>query len=154
MDHHGWKYLGDVNLREGGFYWRETSTEGEVDIFMVTPLSSGGLPDNMFRIQSALIDLGSPMMAEARLCSGIRPDAEPDTGLDVAALLAYEGIGNEDFDFIVRIGPVDELWNGIGEVPEPWVTLRAGTSLRKWLEREYLHPDREAASRPAASLGR
>lgn len=151
MDHNGWKYIGDVSIRHGGFYWRETSTEGEIDVVQVEAMANGGWPDNMFRISVGLVDLNRACLDDARIVSGVDAD-NVDKGQDVAAVLDYEGVANQFEDWILRIGPQDKLWNGPGEHPTPTWTLRDGTSLRKWIQREYLHPDREEKAQPASGL--
>ena len=49
-----WKYYGDVNIKQGGYYWRNDghSSEDYVLIVDVTPATDAGGADNAFLIES------------------------------------------------------------------------------------------------------
>lgn len=146
MDWNGWTYDGDVDVRHGGFWWRQE--DDQTLVVQVVPYSDEGGPDNLFRIVSGHVSLdGYGRLAEARECCGL-PSEGAGTGADVAAVLAFSGFGDVDTEFVLRIGPVDEMWEGRGTFPDPDWTLRSGTSLRKWMQREWLHGEPTAAAAP------
>ena len=48
MAKYRWNYNGDINLREGGFFWREDGQDDYVLAVRVTPCSHAGGPCNLF----------------------------------------------------------------------------------------------------------
>lgn len=153
MDFNGWNYVGDQNLREGGFYWKVDDTDTQsVSVVQIIAYSAAGGPDNLFQLKTGLImwDLvRGDILESARTHSGLVGGEQFALGDDVAALIGYQGVDNPDEDWTLRIGPVDPYWGGVGEFPEPEHVLRDGTSLRKWIQREYLHREKpEPAATP------
>ena len=140
MRYNGWEYIGDESIRHGGMYWRTDEGDPVASVLQVVRLADGGAPDNLFRILIGTVDLERETLADAREVAGL-PEDGGDVGMDVEALLSYEGMGDYEYDYVVRIGPHDALFAGPGEFPEPDRVLRAGTSLRKWLQREHLHKE-------------
>jgi hypothetical protein len=78
----------------------------------------------------------------AALASWGTTAAEATREVLVLALEGYGGASDVDVEVVVRVGTPDEAWSGRGEFPDPDYVLRSNQSLRKWVEREYLHaPD-------------
>jgi hypothetical protein len=149
MDWKGWTYVGDRNVRHGGFWWAARPGDGEVvDVLRVSPHADAGGPDNVFGIQIGEVSITPGRgLDDARAFAGLT-GGDVSVGDDVAAVLGFSGFGNIDSDWSVRIGPEDPLWSGRDGHPEVDVVLRDGTSLRKWLQREYLHAP-EGGAQPA-----
>lgn len=134
----GWQYIGDINLRHGGYYWREDGADDYVLAVRVTPCSDAGGQDNLFQIESGSIYIGTDAtrIASALDCIGATPDTATRAQV-VDALLAYGGI-ETDSETIVQIGKRDTDASPNGWNPEPDVTLRGNAKLRLYVKREYL----------------
>lgn len=153
LEHNGWNYIGDVNIRHGGFYWRdEENASHRVDIVQVVPWRDAGCPDNLFQIKVGVIDLSrEDLLSEALRISDRSIEPSADRGACVDAMLGAFGLDDLGEDWTLRIGKHDETWSGVCESPDPLDVLRAGTSLRKWIEREYLYPIPAPTHQVAAS---
>jgi len=57
MTKHRWNYNGDINLRHGGYFWREDDADNYVLAVDVIPLSDVGGADNQFWIEEGSIYL-------------------------------------------------------------------------------------------------
>lgn len=138
-----WHYFGDVNLREGGLYWRNDAYDADqVHVVQVLPSKASGGPDNLFRILVGIVDMsGRERLSAALAMAGLAPDTATRWEV-VNAFVGAHGV-EADEDFFLRAGPVDQLHVRVGDVPDPDpdVVLKSNTSLRRWLKREYLHPE-------------
>lgn len=135
-----WNYVGDVNLREGGYYWREDDADDYVLAVEVTPCSAAGGPDNLFWINEGSVYITPERAALALESCDINPDDA--TRADVVdSIIGYYGI-ERDAETTLRIGkPEDD--------PDKWqfdsanfavdVVLRSNAKLRRWVERECLN---------------
>lgn len=140
-----WHYLGDVNIRHGGFYWRNDAVhEDSVHVVKVIPYRDADGPDNLFRIKVGLLEIPEePKVTEALAFIGLTRENTQREDV-IAALVSFYGI-DDDEDYVLRIGTPDPHWEGREENnPQPEVILRSNTSLRKWITREYLHKESPA----------
>jgi len=139
MTHFQWHYQGDVDLRQGGLFWRETGDDEMAWIVRVSPCSDAGGPDNLFRLAAGHVHIpGDPdRRGKALAALGLSPKDASRQDL-VTAFAAWQA---PDFDEerVIRIGPPDRFHSGRGDAPEPDTVLRDGTDLRKWVTREFLH---------------
>lgn len=134
----GWQYIGDIDLRHGGYYWREDGEDDYVLAVRVTPCSDAGGPDNLFQIESGSIYIGTDAtrIASALDIIGATPDTATRAQI-VDAMLAYRGI-ETDSETIVQIGKRDTDASANGWNPDADVILRGNAKLRRYVEREYL----------------
>lgn len=149
MNYNGWEYIGDINLTHGGFFWRqEDPSTKDISVVQIIPYKDAGGPDNLFRIKVGQIFLDSINKEELDAARNQHIPAKGPLTIDddVLATMIHWGLEDADEDWTLMIGPKDNLWGGIGVFPEPDRVLRDGTSLRKWIEREYLHPVRREPS--------
>ena len=136
-----WQYTGDLDLKEGGFFWLDEGDDDCVQAVVVTPCSSAGGPDNLFHIEVGSIYFARDKYADYLSVIGMEP--EQATREDVIyAAQAYAGI-ERDHETVVRIGKDERAtdpwrWKETGWNPEPDVVLRGNASLQRWVEREYL----------------
>lgn len=149
MNSFEWHYRGDVNLRHGGMYWREDRMEDHVFVAEVIPCSDAGGPDNLFHVRLGHLHIREDRDSREKALAliGVSSPEEATREELVVAFHGYHEL-NADEALVVRIGKTDPLWSGRGESPAPDVVLRSGTSLRKWMTREYLHnePSNEPSS--------
>lgn len=143
-----WHYDGDVNIREGGFYWRNDAyDENQVHVVQVVPSKDSGGPDNLFRLLVGIVDMsGYERRATALSMAGLNAESAARWEV-VSAFVAVHGV-EPDEDYFIRIGKPDPYHVARGDDPEPDVILRSNTSLRKWVTREYLHREPQ----PTASI--
>jgi hypothetical protein len=150
-----WNYNGDVSLKHGGFYWREDGLglDDYVLAVRVTPCSDAGGPDNVFHIEAGSIYMPQEIDAANRAlaccgysidasgtvtdCTGARHTGKRARALLVDAWLAYHGT-DRDAEYIVRIGSAEPGARGWCAEEEPDCVLRAGSSLRNYVKREFL----------------
>ncbi len=147
-----WNYSGDLNLKHGGFYWRESGHTDHVYAVKVTPCSDAGGPDNLFHIEAGSIYMPQEpgKVASALSCCGYSLDARGRlldgcggvlTGkrkrwMMVDAWNAYHGL-DQDAEYVVRIGPAEETLRD-GWSPEPDTILRSNAKLSNYVRREHL----------------
>lgn len=138
-----WIYRGDINLSEGGFYWREDDADDYVLAVEVTPCSACGGPDNLYWITSGTIYLGdTAKQNESLSVIGVLP-SEATRADYVEAALAYRGIesdchnGRQILQHGAKLEPAD-FWRWNDSAVEPDIILRRNASLRKYVEREFL----------------
>lgn len=130
-----WHYLGDIDIRHGGFYWQESGYDDHVYCVRVTPCSDAGGPDNLWHIESGSIYIPQDKPAPLDII-GVEPDKA--TRFDIAyAWFAYRGMDTDSQTF-VRIGKQDEYAGPNGWNPEPDVVLRGNAKLRNYVRREFL----------------
>lgn len=147
-----WNYTGDMNIENGGLFWKGESSDDYVEVVEVTPCSDAGGPDNLFHVatgtlymphdkrQDALDTCGYKLVDGGILdCTGeVHPlDTLHGQTLLVDAFRGSHGI-ERDSETVVRIGPVDEYSGGVnGWNPEPDTILRADAKLRNYLRKEF-----------------
>jgi hypothetical protein len=134
-----WNYNGDMNLEEGGFYWREADADDYVLAVRVTPCSDAGGPDNLFHIESGSIYIGDnpDRIASALDVIGQTPDDSTREDI-VYALMAYAGIDGGS-ETVLRFGKDEsDYCRGGGWNPAPDNVLRRNTDLRRYVERNFL----------------
>lgn len=141
MARHKWNYSGDVNLRYGGFFWREDDADDYVLALRVTPCSDVGGSDNLFHIEQGSIYLPKDAAPLKNALATIGKTPETATRLDIVyAFMAYNGIDRHSYngETDIRIGPADKHANPNGWNPKPNVVLRSNASLRNYVRRELL----------------
>jgi len=114
-----WQYCGDVDLMNGGYFWREDGADDYVLCVRVTACADAGGPGNMCWVEAGSIYLGTAAQRRAAL---------------IDAVLAHQGI-DKDAGATVRVGPVDPFYNGRERI-EPDTVLRSNASLKNWLKRQ------------------
>lgn len=137
-----WRYYGDVSIRHGGVYIRDDEIDQDIcHIVEVIPLSDAGGPDNLFRVLIGTLDLDVNKETVKKALDVRGQTLEEATRDDIALALAnYSSYVYHDEDVIVQIGKPCEYWSGREENnPEPNYILRAGVSLRNWVEKNYTH---------------
>ncbi len=136
-----WTYIGDVNIREGGYYWREDDSEDYVLAVQVTPCSDAGGPANMFWIESGSIYLGDTERQNRALdCIGVEP-ANATRADYVDAVKAYYGIEPDCYmgRYVVQLGKrcgAFDKWQWDSDISAD-VVLHGNANLRRYIEREH-----------------
>jgi hypothetical protein len=136
-----WQYSGDVDLRQGGFYFRDDDSD-LVEFVEIIPESVAGGPDNIFRIEVG--DIFIPEQADRRKSAleFIGADLEsPARGDLLHAFCAYEGIEIDSRSYVQVGFQVDEFWQGEGRgyvLPKIDHKLRSNASLRTFVQRTFL----------------
>ena len=130
-----WRYVGDVDIMNGGYFWREDGQEDYVLCVRVTACADAGGPSNMAWVETGSVYLGTIDQRRGALdCIGWPKDEEPTRAALVDAVLAYQGL-DKDEGATVRIGKPDPFYDG-REYIEPTVILRANASLKNWIKRQ------------------
>lgn len=137
-----WNYNGDVNIRYGGYYWKEDGADDYVLAVRITPCSDAGGPDNQFWIEQGSIWLGDTERQNGALdCIGVAP-SEATRRDYVDAALACHGIewdpwnGEQTLQIGAKAGDASHGWRGFTDGPD--IILRGNAKLRRFIEREYL----------------
>lgn len=135
-----WTYNGDVNICEGGYYWREDDAQDYVLAVQVTPCSDAGGPANMFWIEAGSIYLGDIERQNSALdCIGVEPDNATRADY-VEAVKAYYGIEPDCYmgRYVVQLGKhIEECGSGWGSDISADIVLHGNASLRRYIEREH-----------------
>lgn len=134
-----WNYRGDVNLCEGGYYWREDGADDYVLAVEVVPCSAAGGPDNLFWISEGSIYITPERAKDALEGFGISPDEATRDDI-VDAIISHYGL-ERGVETTLRIGkpePDPDNWRFDSANFEVDVVLRAGSSLKNWVKRECL----------------
>jgi hypothetical protein len=132
-----WHYVGDVDIMNGGYFWREDGQEDYVLCVRVTACADAGGPENMAWVETGSIYLFNPNGSERRRALdyiGWPEDEAPTRAAIVNAMLGYQGL-DKDEGATVRIGKPDPFYNGREEI-EPDTVLRAGANLKNWIKRQ------------------
>lgn len=137
-----WNYSGDINVEEGGFYWKEDGADDYVLAVRVTPCADAGGPSNLFWIESGSVYLGDKVKQDSSLSIiGVEP-GEATRRDYVEAALAYGGVEPDYYNgrLVVQIGKPQEAsdswqWGGAGDVD---VQLRGNASLARYIRAEFL----------------
>ncbi len=137
-----WNYNGDVNIRYGGYFWKEDGSDDYVLAVRITPCSDAGGPDNQFWIEQGSIFLGdSARQVDSLDVIGV--SVSEATRRDyVDAALACHGIerdswnGEQTLQIGAKAGDASHGWRGFTDGPD--IILRGNAKLRRFIEREYL----------------
>ena len=134
-----WQYRGDVDLREGGLFWREDGADDYVLAVEVIPCSAAGGPDNLFWIEEGSIYI-TPERAKQALAGVYGPDHEPTRADIVEAIMSHYGM-ERDVETTLQIGKRQEdpdKWRFDSDNFRVDVVLRGNASLARWVERNCL----------------
>lgn len=131
-----WNYCGDINLREGGFFWRmDNPNDDFAEVVEIIPESAIGGPDNVFMIHIGSVYFNKSHRQRALDCIGYIGDEEPDMATVVNAHIAYGGMDVSFYDAI-QIGPVDKhSQNETTCNPEK---IRGNWKLENYVKKYYL----------------
>lgn len=155
--YHRWNYTGDVNLTEGGLFWREDDADDYVLAVDVVPCSAGGGPSNLFNIVdgSIFLPVADPKrLTSALACLGwnldpitmdlshngetVRKGSKEWRRMLVESFHAYHGL-DERTETVVQIGPSEEVYSRGGEwSPEPDVILHGNAKLKNYVRSNFL----------------
>ena len=137
-----WNYNGDVNIRYGGYFWKEDGADDYVLAVRITPCSDAGGPDNQFWIEQGSIWLGDAAK-QADSLDIIGVSVSEATRRDyVDAAIAYYGIerdawnGEQILQIGANAGDASDSWRGFTDGPD--IILHGNAKLRRFIEREYL----------------
>jgi hypothetical protein len=136
---HKWQYRGDVDLREGGLFWKEDDADDYVLAVEVIPCSAAGGPDNLFWINEGSIYI-TPERAKSALEGYGTAYADATRADIVEAIMSHYGM-ESDIETKLRIGPREpdpDNWRFDSSNFEEDVVLRAGSKLENWVKRECL----------------
>jgi hypothetical protein len=138
MTKHRWNYLGDTDLRYGGYFWKEDDAEDYVLCVDVIPCSDAGGADNKFVIEWGNIYL--PIDDAAKLKSalascGLTPETATRADI-VDAFKFYHGL-DDRMSRCVQIGKAEDE-NPNGWNPETDIQLRSNAKLKNFVKREFL----------------
>lgn len=135
----GWTYQGDVNIREGGFYWRplyddcvecvEVSPTSDDTVFEIRE-DSIYIPEDKY--ETALQTCGYTWLPKSRQIIDCTGHAHTDIlPLLVDAFYAYWGLNDPSFALKVQIGGprTPDLYD---------YRIAHNASLRKFVERRFL----------------
>ncbi len=128
-----WQYNGDLNIEEGGLFFREDGFDDYVTAIRVTPCSDGGGPSNLFHIETGSIYFSPDKLESALDIIGVKP-ADATVTDKAIAFCAYYGIDRDSYngERVVRIGDAEEVeregWN-----PEPDDILPEGSKLADYV---------------------
>lgn len=131
-----WHYIGDINIRYGGTYYKESGWHDHVYYVDVIPCDCAGGPENLFWIESGSIYLGNARVNGSAIeCCGM---AGPPSIIELADCVKIHGGGTDgDSTEVVRIGKHEDAGCGF-HMPEIDTILRSNASLRRYVERNYL----------------
>lgn len=151
-----WHYFGDIDLTEGGFFWREDGADDYVLVVDVIPFSNAGGPSNLFHIEagSIFLPVNDPdRLAPALACCGwsaddaltITGNGAPDAVNGscewrrrlVESCFAYQGIDGGTAT-VVQIGRDEGCFIRDGWSPNPDVILRGNAKLTNYVRRHFL----------------
>lgn len=142
MPAHKWNYNGDINLRYGGFWWKEDDADDYVLAVRVTPCSDAGGPDNLYHIEqgSIYMPIDAAKRHSALQACGYEKEETPSRSMLVDAFIAYHGIERDAFngETVIQIGKHKEDTKREGWSPEPDVILRGNASLERYIRENFL----------------
>lgn len=157
MSHH-WHYVGDVNLENGGYFWREDDADDYVCVVDVTPCADAGGPSNLFHVETGSIYIpvnDRQSLFDALDCCGWKLADNGDVILYdgdvlpqkskrwrayvVEACKAYHGLERGLGEcVVVQIGKDEGPFVSNGWSPNPDVILRGNAKLENYVRREFL----------------
>lgn len=140
MSKHRWNYSGDVDIRQGGLFWREDDADDYVLAVRITPCSEGGGPDNLYYIENGSLYLPNDFVKRKSALGviGVEPGYETRAQL-VEAFVAYHGIDHsyDDGEYVVQLSAKQETPRN-GWSPQPDKVLRGNASLKKFVRNKFL----------------
>lgn len=130
-----WNYNGDVDLKEGGYFWRmDSPTDDFATAVEVTPESVIDGPNNVFMIETGSIYFNPETRKSALDCCGYEDNDELTIDMLVDAYKSYAGIECDGRD-VIQIGPQD-VFNDVSDWnPEQ---IRGNWKLKNYVKRNYL----------------
>lgn len=140
-----WFYQGDVDCQQGGFWYRLDNMQyGYADCVRITPCADAGGPDNQFWIESLTVNIpdDKAKLNQALSCCGAIDEYETASEkqrqhIAVSCCVAY-GFYDQEPSHTVQIGrKADHCGAGFDPIT-PETVLRAGSSLRNYVRRQYL----------------
>lgn len=137
---HSWNYSGDINLKCGGFFWREDGYDDYVLAVEVVDCSDAEGPENLFIIQKGSIYIGDDKTTIASALDIIGAKPESATREDIVyAIKAYRGLDGPD-QTVIRVGPVSPFYDeGRGGMnPKPDTVLRSNVNFREYIVNNFL----------------
>ena len=141
-----WHYCGDVNLENGGYFWREPDDTGKADYVEaveVTPCSDAGGPSNLFWITAGSIPLIADREKAALDCCGWADRMPQATRaqrrfMQVDAHKCYSGVEADAYgNRVVQLGARREPARDC-ELVDPDTILRANASLKNYVRKNFL----------------
>ena len=144
-----WFYTGDVNIENGGYFYRLDGFEnGYSDVVRVTPCSDGGGPSHMWWIEALTVNGIDDVTRIKDGLNCIGADLDDYTKAQqrhviVDALLAYgysdpANCWPQSSSETVEIGKQCQF-DSPSELVVPTVKLRGGSSLERYVRREFLN---------------
>lgn len=133
-----WNFDGDVNLTEGGYFWRHNNPSDDwVDIVDVVPESLIGGADNVFIIFVGSLYI-SPENLKIAFESFDATDEEKKTlQCKVMALIGYYGY-DTDMTHYIRIGGVDPLSDETMVSEDELEVIRGNWKLKNYVKKHFL----------------
>lgn len=130
-----WNYVGDVNVENGGYWWRQDRpNDNFVEVVDVIPESVMGGPDNVYMIFVGSVYFGCQKMLKLALeCCDYKGDA-PTLAEKVEAVKAYAGMQTDHQD-VIRIGSPDPHGNETTLNP---TQIRGNWKLSNYIKKQYL----------------
>jgi len=132
-----WNYNGDMNLENGGYFWRMNNPDDDyADIVDVVSESEMGGPDNIFLIEVGTVYFNPKTRKSALDCCGYADDETLTTSLLIDAYKAYGGVEG-DYSVVIQIGkddphrPRDSNFPDIEQIQGNW-------KLENYVKREFL----------------
>jgi len=155
-----WLYTGDIDLAQGGTFFKPIDDDNQIRAVQVTPCSVAGGPDNLFLIedgylhaggidewQSALDVCGYTLKffnGSAQIWDGSTYNAVGNP--EGATLLTDAVLGAKGFDdrqqTVIQIGKEDPFYDydrkGGAWCPEPDFVLHGNTRLHRYVAKHFL----------------
>ena len=130
-----WNYIGDVNVENGGYWWRQERPDDDfVEAVEVVPESDMGGPDNVFMIFMGSIYLGNEdTLKRAAACCGLEGKTLT-LAEKVDAVKSYAGM-DVDGQHDIQIGPADP--HGKETELKP-CQIRGNWKVKNFIKRNYL----------------
>lgn len=155
---HRWHYVGDMDLENGGYFWREDDAADYVCVVDVTACADAGGPSNLFHIETGTIFMPTDReeISIVLKCSDHKladnGDLVSTDGKTVAkgsfrwrsivaeASRAYHGLQPDAWGAatVVQIGKDEGPFVRGGWSPNPDVILRGNAKLENYVRRECL----------------
>lgn len=136
-----WNYVGDINLSEGGYFWRIGSADW-VECVEIIPDSGLNGADNVFHVIGGSMHISDDPAKRKQVldCTGFKGDVtSADWPELVDAFHAYYGI-ERDSVTTVRIGKIDPLTNPMSAFANEndVFHLRANHKLKNYVKKNFL----------------
>ena len=132
-----WHYNGDINLEQGGYFWRMINPDDDfAEIVDVIPESAMGGPENVFIIERGSVYFNPETRKEALKCCGYADDETLTIGMLVDAYKAYSGVEG-DYSVVIQIGKDDPYRSRDSNFSDIDV-IRGNWKLNNYVKREFL----------------